>query len=1330
MNKISLLILISISLVNSQLENENIASNCLQDEIDLDEIVPKDYFETYDENYGNRKLQNQEPQPIRITFDFKELDNPYNGYGMTPQIKEYIQKIMYASQAYLSKFIKVYPKQKPNKFVWGGDKCFDTKLDEQIKTVGIDNSDLHILVTYQNNTKSSTLANAIWCSLDPQPNIGRVQFNIGTITIDQQSTQSFQNNFSIALHEILHILGFSGNSAYFWIDPDTNTPYKYNQKQKVMILERRWGQDNVPKIITKNVQKVAQNHFNCPSIEGMYLENQGGSGSKGSHWERDLVSNEFMTASIVHNVFTISEFTAALLLDTGFYAEVNSNFLMPIYWGKNKGCDFFNKSCNSTKSFAEFPNDSESCDFFSQGIGSLSNFDYYSQCKKIHAYSSQNCQSDSFKPNEVLRQNTGEGSRCFRSNANIKGNEVLDMNGRCFKAQCADDLSSIKVNIWGDEYITCKYPNQVINLAELTDNTQGTMRCPHDFDLFCNFPKKCPNNCSNNGVCNNGYCVCISGYAGVDCSKRCSEGQAWDGTRCVYSCPAGLFKNFDNTCKPTCPYKQYGDKTTGGCVLCSVNCSACYGPTSNQCLSCKSGYSLQGNKCIEVTCNSSCLTCSGPYSNQCTSCSSGYYLDSNKTCQPCQYPCENCYNSATECTTCGQNYEMDKFSGKCVSIYTCDSSCLECSAYRDPTKCTSCREGQFLNQNGRCQKCHESCATCSEREDKCIKCSDGWDYNSYYQRCIMDCHQSCDTCTVRQDPNACKRCAFNYIMQNNLCMPCDKTCHGCTQNSKKCIYCAQGYTFDSNKQYCIPKCGFDEFETRSGICLKCQSPCATCKGNKNYCSSCIAGYTYNSYYKSCQVTRNVCHESCAQCNRYDDPNSCTSCNNGMYLQSGRCLYCSEKCQTCYRDAEICTSCKKNEFLQNNQCMKCHSSCLTCSGISTNCTSCDINFSKDPKTGLCIDSTPLCKSDEYLDRDYKCQKCHSPCSSCFYYPNRCSSCVSGYKFNSQTSSCEYDYPTCKDGQFLDNNYKCQPCDPSCATCDERSTRCTSCQPNFILSRYTCQPASCQDGSFINQQGRCQRCSESCTKCVNYPDYCTECASGYTLDRTSQRCIQDQIKQECHPSCQSCSQPNKAMACTSCQNGQYLNNRGQCLQCNNSCLTCQTYSDYCTSCQQGFILSNNGKCNPKCREDQFLNQQDNQCKSCTQPCGSCEYYPNRCLSCISGYQYDNETKSCKQACQPGQYIDIDEKCQSCKSPCATCEYYENRCLSCVSGYSYNNFYCEKTSNFNHNSNSRGCHQSCNTCTKAMDPRSCDSCREGYKLRNGSCLKRRGNYSGPNN
>ena len=36
-------------------------------------------------------------------------------------------------------------------------------------------------------------------------------------------------------------------------------------------------------------------HFNCDSLIGAPLENDGGSGTGGSHWEKDIFYNEYMS---------------------------------------------------------------------------------------------------------------------------------------------------------------------------------------------------------------------------------------------------------------------------------------------------------------------------------------------------------------------------------------------------------------------------------------------------------------------------------------------------------------------------------------------------------------------------------------------------------------------------------------------------------------------------------------------------------------------------------------------------------------------------------------------------------------------------------------------------------------------------------------------------------------------------------------------------------------------------------------------------------------------------------------------------------------------------
>ena len=59
--------------------------------------------------------------------------------------------------------------------------------------------------------------------------------------------------------------------------------------------------NGVTNIVTPKVLSYAKNYFNCPSLTGVPLENEGTSGSLGSHWEKDIFYNEYMTSSITSN---------------------------------------------------------------------------------------------------------------------------------------------------------------------------------------------------------------------------------------------------------------------------------------------------------------------------------------------------------------------------------------------------------------------------------------------------------------------------------------------------------------------------------------------------------------------------------------------------------------------------------------------------------------------------------------------------------------------------------------------------------------------------------------------------------------------------------------------------------------------------------------------------------------------------------------------------------------------------------------------------------------------------------------------------------------------
>uniref|UniRef100_A0A8C5P280 Leishmanolysin-like peptidase n=1 Tax=Jaculus jaculus TaxID=51337 RepID=A0A8C5P280_JACJA len=124
--------------------------------------------------------------------------------------------------------------------------------------------------------------------------------------------QEFIGMLSTVKHEIIHALGFSAGLFAFYHDKDGNPLtsrfanglplfndslglYQWSDKV-VRKVERSWNvRDNrivhhtVYLLVTPRVVDEARKHFNCPVLEGMELENQGGMGTELNHWEKRLL---------------------------------------------------------------------------------------------------------------------------------------------------------------------------------------------------------------------------------------------------------------------------------------------------------------------------------------------------------------------------------------------------------------------------------------------------------------------------------------------------------------------------------------------------------------------------------------------------------------------------------------------------------------------------------------------------------------------------------------------------------------------------------------------------------------------------------------------------------------------------------------------------------------------------------------------------------------------------------------------------------------------------------------------------------------------------------
>uniref|UniRef100_A0A671T9R3 Leishmanolysin-like peptidase n=1 Tax=Sinocyclocheilus anshuiensis TaxID=1608454 RepID=A0A671T9R3_9TELE len=186
--------------------------------------------------------------------------------------------------------------------------------------------------------QENIVAYAAYCQLESE--LDRPIAGYANLCPNMISTQpqEFEGMLSTVKHEIIHALGFSAGLFAFYHDDDGKplTPRSasglpaYNEslglyqwsdkviKRATRLWDIRGGhmvRHTVHLLATPRVVEETRRHFNCPILEGMELENQGGAGTEFNHWEKRLLENESITGSHTQNrVF--SRMTLAIMEDT------------------------------------------------------------------------------------------------------------------------------------------------------------------------------------------------------------------------------------------------------------------------------------------------------------------------------------------------------------------------------------------------------------------------------------------------------------------------------------------------------------------------------------------------------------------------------------------------------------------------------------------------------------------------------------------------------------------------------------------------------------------------------------------------------------------------------------------------------------------------------------------------------------------------------------------------------------------------------------------------------------------------------------------------------
>ncbi len=365
------------------------------------------------------------------------------------------------------------------------------------------------------------------------------------------------NFWGTIYHEVTHALGISSSLYSKYVDENGQLRSNAFQQKTRTFVDSTGTQRSVSytELTTPALVQKAKEYFNCNQITGVPMEEGGGSGTAGSHFEKLYFYNELMSGSVSFSNpidgFS-NEFTLALLQDSGWYT-INTQQVIPAVWGKGLGCNFLGVRCENwnTGNTGYFCTDSSLrlCTFNYRGKGSCqiqtytSNLGYYEHipgkptvggrdslidyCPIV--LRSTNCQLESSAPSSaaIWGETYSTNSGCFDSNVIDNGYVRDAQSSRCLSYTCENGILHINIkHKTGVTTVDCPADESVLKVEPSIPGFSGYVTCPkHGYRTLCGI-KKCfgitgddPTVCSGHGRCvGDDQCSCTGGYSGTQCT--------------------------------------------------------------------------------------------------------------------------------------------------------------------------------------------------------------------------------------------------------------------------------------------------------------------------------------------------------------------------------------------------------------------------------------------------------------------------------------------------------------------------------------------------------------------------------------------------------------------------------------------------------------------------------------------------------------------------------------------------------------------------------------------------------------------------------------------
>jgi len=366
--------------------------------------------------------------------------------------------------------------------------------------------------TTEEESLFASASSCISSTFNPRPMAGRIEI-YDVFDFKKNNIKAFLQ--TVLFHEMTHILVFTPRLIRI-----------FGGIREIDLNGEKRQAISSPKVLEK-----ARLHFGCPTLQGVPLEDQGGDGSAGSHWDGRYMLGDYMV-STSYNENTISDITLALFEDSGWY-KVNYYTGGLFKFGKGAGCEFFEKDCIINEK-TQFPNEfchkvfepkclNSHLGYGECFIGSYKDSDeeipirnqyfkkkhlgglyitnycpvsepYYNNESREKFYYENNCR---YGDTQGLFQHFGEvigpQSMCFESSLLPRYSpQRHKWRSICYKMECDTENKNIIVYV-DDLNITCPFSGGVL---EKIKGFKGKINCPSYYtmctsDIWCNDMFEC-----------------------------------------------------------------------------------------------------------------------------------------------------------------------------------------------------------------------------------------------------------------------------------------------------------------------------------------------------------------------------------------------------------------------------------------------------------------------------------------------------------------------------------------------------------------------------------------------------------------------------------------------------------------------------------------------------------------------------------------------------------------------------------------------------------------------------------------------------------------------